>query len=373
MDTKHTLRWTLVFGIALVGLIVLLTSLQVEGRALVEPAGLTPQSSFLFRFDPTSQTFYTYPLPMGSMPYGVAVTGTNPTHVWVAEYGRDRIGHLIYTNTNNVEWIEYPVTSTANSGPFRLALDGNLVWFTERGASRIGRLDAATGEMVEFYGNGLSLNSGLADIAISPDGWVWAAGQFSNRLVRLVVTSTTDYAFYEYTHSKLIGPFALAIELRIPPSYEVWFTEPNNQVDKIGKLDPALDVNPFLFPQGFYLDSTPYEAAFTPGYMWFSDPGHNSIDQIEIGTYTIVNAYGPITRPMGLAKQSSNVFWTTLQNEQGGLARFVYTSTSSTRFDSFTLPTTGLRPTGISVALDGGVWFAAFAPIRVYLPTVLRN
>jgi len=364
-----------VLSIAVVTLAVLLLGLGADARALVDSVtvsqGPEPQSSFLFRFDPASQTFYTYSLPTGGLPYCVAVTGTNPTHVWVAEYGRDRIGHLIYTDTNDIAWIEYPVTLTMNSGPFRLALAGDFVWFTERGANRIGRLDAVTGEIAEFYGNGLSPNSGLADIAVSPDGWVWAAGQSSNRLIRLVVTSTTDYAFREYTHTLLVGPFALAIGLGIPSSYEVWFTEPNN--NRVGRFDPAQDVNPFLFPQGFYADSEPYEAAFTPGHMWFSDPGHNSIDQVEIGTYTIFNAYGPITRPMGLAKQSSNVFWMTLQNEQGGLARFVYTSTVSTRFDSFALPTPGLRPTGISVAQDGGVWFAAFAPVRVYLPVVLRN
>src|SRR3972149_3064404 len=296
MDTKYTLRWVLVVGIALVGLLAFWTGLRVEERTLAAPASPTPQSSFLFRFDPASQAFYTYPLPMGSTPYGVAVTGTDPTHVWVAEYGRDRIGHLVYTDTNHVAWIEYPVTSTANSGPFRLALDGNSVWFTERGANRIGRLDGAAGEIVEFYDNGLAPNSGLADIAVSPDGWVWAAGQTSNRLVRLVVTPTVDYAFHEYTHTLLTGPFGLvvAVEPSTAPSYDVWFTSPASQFYKAGRLSPALEPNPFLFPQSFLTDSVLYEVVFTPGYVWFSDSGHNAIDQIVIGTYSIVNPYGSV-------------------------------------------------------------------------------
>jgi streptogramin lyase len=377
MKKKGLLKLMLTMGVTAFGLAALFMGLRSDKHALAGPIMMaqepTPQASFLFRFDPATQTFYTHPLPLGSLPHGVAVTGTSPTHVWVAEYGRGRIGHLIYTNTGDVAWLEYPVTSTSNSGPFRLTLDGNFVWFTERGANRIGRLDATTGEIVEFYGHGLSPSSGLADIRVSPDGWVWAAGQSSSRLVRLVVTSTFDYAFHEYTDALMMGPFALEIELGIPPSYDVWFTAPWNRVYKVGKLQPALEVNPFLFPQGFYADSIPYEAVFTPGYVWLSDLGRNSIDQIEIGTYTIVNLYGPVSHPAGLAKESSNVFWMTLQDDRGGLARFVYTSTVSTRFDSFALPIAGLRPTGIAVAPDSGIWFAAFALNKIYLPVVLKS
>jgi hypothetical protein len=51
----------------------------------------------------------------------------------------------------------------------------------------------------------------------------------------------------------------------------------------------------------------------------------------------------------------------------------VYTSPTSTRLDSYPLPTRGVFPTGIAVASDNGVWSAAYVPARVYVPTILRN
>ncbi len=362
--------WAIVLIVTAASLTLLLAGLQTFELALAEPNGsasstTAPQSSYLFRFDPAAQTFYTLTLPMGSIPYGVAVTGTNPTHVWVAEFGRNRIGHLIYTNTNDVRWIEYPVTSTVNSGPFRITVHGNFAWFTERGANRIGRVNVATGQIDEFFGSGLSANSGLADIEVAPNGWVWAAGQASNRLVRLVVAPTV--AFQEYTHPLLVGPFGLAVE----SSNSIWFTSPDDH--KIGRLTPS--DGSVLQPFGFPPDSRPYAIAVTPAndFVWFSDIQRNGIGQVQIGTLTNLNYYTPTMRPADLANESSNRFWFTQQDEQGAVGRLIYTSTVSTRFDSYPLPTPGLRPTGIAVASDKGVWFAAFAPARIFLPAVLKN
>jgi streptogramin lyase len=374
METRRYVRFVLATGMAVITLTVLLSGLKQGQSAFADPTLARPSqaaySSFVFRFDPAGQTFYTYTLPAGSAVYNIGVTGTNPTHIWLADLSRNVIGHLVYTDANHVAWNEYPVTSTVDSGPFRLTLDGDFVWFTEQRANRIGRLDTTTGEIVEFYGHGLSTGSGLADVRVSPDGLVWVTGLASNQLIQLTVTSTLDYAFHEYTHTLMSKPFALAIEPDIPPGYNVWFTAPSGGY-KVGRYTPGLDE--FMFPQGFPSNSAPAEAVFGPGTMWFSDPGRNRIAQIEIGTFTIANLYGPITRPLGLAKESYNVLWTTLQNEQGGLARFVYTSPVSTRFDVFALPTAGLRPTGVAVAANTGVWLAAFRPSVVYLPIVTRN
>jgi streptogramin lyase len=82
-----------------------------------------------------------------------------------------------------------------------------------------------------------------------------------------------------------------------------------------------------------------------------------------------------VNRPAGSAADptAANVLWMTLQNELGGLARFVYTSEQQTRFDSYALPISGLRPTGIAVAADRGVWFGAFMPFKIFLPVVLKT
>jgi len=367
-------RWTLALGIAAACIAALISGWATDDLASArrpESTSVTPpvQSSFLYRFDPTSPTFFTFPLTLGSVPYGVAVTGTNPTHVWVAEYGLNQIGHLAYTNTGSFSYITYPVTSTVNSGPYRLAVQGNSVWFTERGANRIGRLDVTSGVIDEFS-SGLSPNSGLADIRVAPNGWVWASGQSSSRLIRLVVTSTADYEVREYPpHPTMVGIFGLSV----PASEYVWYASPGAGV--IGRLDVVNNVVndvSFFFPQP---RGTPYEIVTTGSFAWFTDPQRDRLGQFDAQTLGNLVLYTSTStmKPAGLAVEASNVLWFTQQDEHGAVGRFVYTTTTSTRFDSFALPIAGLRPTGIAVAVDKSVWFAAFVPVRVFLPAVLKE
>jgi streptogramin lyase len=378
MKTKYLLRWGLTLSIAAISLGALLVGLQRDGRALAERNSVAlstpaPQSSFLYRFDSASQTFFTLTLPTGSTPYGVAVTGTNPTHVWVPEYGVNQIGHLIYTDTDDYEWITYSVTSTANSGPFRITINGNDVWFTERGANRVGRLDATTGEITEFYGHGLSPNPGLADIRVAPIGWVWVAAQSSNHLMRLVVTPTTGYDFREYSdlspNLSMTGISGVAVQ----SNEHIWYASPNaHQVGRLEVVQGRVIADSSAFPS----DGLPTGIVVSSQYAWYSDWQRNSIGQVEIGTFAIGVEYTPTSRPAELAVESPDApvrLWYAQQDEQGAVGRFTYTSTVSTSFDSFPLPTQGLRPTGIAVAADKGVWLTAFMPVRVFLPVVLKN
>ncbi len=384
MKIKHLLRWVLTLSVAAVGLTLLLVGLQ-DSRALAErnsaaPSTAAPQSSFLYRFDSASQTFFTLTLPTGSTPYGVAVTGTNPTHVWVPEYGKNQIGHLVYTDaTHYSDWKEYPVTTTANSRPFRIAVNGNDVWFTEQGANRVGRLDATTGEITEFYSHGLTSNAGLADLGPAPDGSVWMTGQWSNRLIRLVVTSTQDFAVREYNKNALngrpipTGPFGISVgpDLDFPTTYVVWFTAPTSHT--LARLTPG-PYGEYTEPDSFSSTNTPYDILLVPtsGYVWYSDVQGNRLGQMSYRTLSNL-VYFPITRPAQLASESPDVLWFTQQDGQGAVGRMVYTSAVDYRSDSYPLPTSGLQPTGIAVAGDKGVWFVAFAPYRVFLPVVTRN
>jgi streptogramin lyase len=336
-------------------------------KSTLLPQTVEPGASFLFRFDATSQTFLTIPLPSGSNPVGVAVTGTNPTHVWVAEYGLNQIGHLVFTDTSDYELIEYAITSTTNSGPYRVTIDRNYVWFTERGVNRVGRLNAATGYLDEFYGQGLSPNAGLADIQIAPDGAIWLAGQQANQLIRLTVDSPSSYSFQPFTNSLLIGPFDLAIE----DADSIWFTAP--AAHRIGRLIPSLSfiVWPLLFPPNDFKE--PYEIVFRNGSSWTADRAYNRISRISMDTLTLPDFYEPLNRPAGIAVRNSNVFWITQQSDPGAVARLVFTSVSSYTLESFALPTSGLLPTGVDIAAANEIWLAAYKPYQVYLPIILKN
>ena len=368
-------RSTIAIGLAAMALIV--TALLV-GQSRVEAGQLNANSagvrSYLYRFDPAAQTFFTIPLSTGAMPSGVAVTGTNPTHVWIAESGLDRITHVVFTDTSNYIQTSYPITSTAQSKPYRIAVAGNDVWFTERGANRVGRLNAVTGQLDEFYGQGLSPNAGLSDIKVAPDGTVWIGGQTAQRLIKLTVTSPSVFAFTEYTDTVRPGFVVAPSFLAVGSDNLVGMTMPEAPSYRMAVYEPGAQsfIWPSLPPTG--ATPTPYGIALTPGLIWYADPGRDRLGQIEIGTYPILNEFGPITDAVELTAESAQVLWLTQQSGQAAaIGRFVYTNTTSTRFDSFALPVPNLRLTGIAAIAGGGVWSVGNLTYQSFLPVVLNN
>ncbi|HEY4689885.1 MAG TPA: hypothetical protein VIK33_11265 [Anaerolineae bacterium] len=369
-NRKHARVALAVIGAGLVWVALLAAALpSLPARALASNSSpsVTPQTAFLYRFDPNTFSFFTRTLPLGSVPIDVAVTGTSPVHVWVTLFGSDKIGRLVFTSTAQTSWTEYAVTSTANSQPFQLALRGNEVWFTEQNANRVGRLNALTGQIDEFFGNGLSSDSGLAGIDIAPDGSIWLAGQKSNRLIRLVVTDTNDFAFQQYTLGSTTGPYAVAIE----SDNSIHFSAPAS--NSVGFLTPSLNqtvLAPGIPPNHYPTDIT-WDSAHEAS--WFSEPSGGRIGLFFKGTLGIPAQFGPITRPVGLSRFSGNTLWVTQQDAIGQLARMVYTYPATVNFTSYPLPTRGLFPTGVALAGDGSVWLAAYAPERSYVPAVMRN
>lgn len=371
--------WTA--GLALVILISVwistVTVLHAEVSGPGSSGGTAPYASFLFLFDPVTSAFITIPLSSGALPTGVAVTGTHPTHVWVTESGLNRIAQVVFTDTTSYTLAaEYPIAWPTNSRPFLITVDESEVWFTERDANRVGRLNAATGQIDEFSGHGLPANAGLADLNVAPDGSLWVAGQYAKRLYRLVITSTltNDYAFQEYltgvTISSTVGPLGIdIIPGNSPLSYQVAFASPEG--NRIGLLTPgsrqtliAGTIRPGYAPTDIV-----YDAAHQA--LWFSEPGGNALGLSFQSTLGNIPAQtDPVTRPTSLSRVAGDTLWMTQQDAVGQIARMVYTPPGQYDFTSFPLPQSGLMPTGIALAEDGQIWTVAYAPTRVYLPLI---
>jgi streptogramin lyase len=371
-DRHNSPQWLLVLIISSIGVMVVLTNLRASAAepssGPQRPTG--SETDFLYRFDPTAQTFVTISLSAGAMPVDVVVTGTLPTHVWFTEFGGNQIGHVIFTNTSDYRLVEYPIAFPTNSGPYRLTVAGTDGWFTERYANRVGRLDATTGRIDEFADNGLSPNSGLSDIKVASNGWVWIGGQWSKRLVRLIVTSPLVYAFTEITDTQRPGFVIAPDRFAIDDFQAIWLTVPDAPTSnqRLGFYTPQDGIFDWasLLPS-----SQPQSVVSIPGEIWFSDEQRNVLSRVQLGTFTIVDSRGPIERPTSLAVESPQVFWITQHTLQGAIGRLVTTPPVS--IDSYPLPTGGLLPTSIAVAADNRVWLTAYRPHPVYLPVITRN
>ncbi len=380
IDQVHAKRGVLAVGLAIavtaVLSAILTTSRQVEAYTGDAASSTIMKVSYLYRFDPATQGFFTVTLTADTQPVGVAVTGTNPTHVWFTEYGADRIGHVVFTDTMNYTLVEHLVPP--GSKPYLITLAGDQVWFTERGTDRVGRINALTGQLDEFFGHGLPAEAGLADLNVAPDGSLWLAGEAAKHLYRLVVTSTVDYAFDEYptnppTTFGPAGPYGIDVVVINPPdSYQIAFASPTS--NSIGLLTPgsrevllAASIAP-----GFAPTDIVYEAA--NDQVWFSEPGGNYLGQSFKSTLGGIPRQIPAgARPTFLSRKQGNTLWMSQQDPVGQLMRFVYTGTTDYAFTSYPLPVTGLQPNAVAVSDDQAVWTVAYRPARLFLPVVVKN
>lgn len=370
-------RLTLLAGAVLFSLTIVGHSASYLVQA--EPGAAAPTvtnlTSVLYRFDPTAQTFFTIPLPNGANPLGVAVTGTLPTLVWFSEPDLNRMGNVVFTSTTDYVFTE--TNLSAGRQPYLITVDGQSVWFTERAANRIGRLNALTGQLDEFSGHGLPADAGLADIAVAPDGSVWVAGQSAKRIYRLVITSTIDYAFQAYltgtSADRATDPYGLDIMPGIAPnSYQIAFAAPIS--NSIGLLTPGPQPQVMIssgIPRGYAPTDIIYDQARDS--LWFSNPGGGAIGLSFKGTLGVAPVQlTPIARPVFLSRMSGNTVWMSQQDGLGQLAKLVYVGTGNYAFTSYPLPLAGARPQGVALADDGAVWVAATGTLRVFLPVILR-
>ncbi|MBI5565954.1 MAG: hypothetical protein HY870_13750 [Chloroflexi bacterium] len=329
-------------------------------------------TNVIYRFDPNTQTFITFSLPAGSWPTDIEVLGSNPTQVWVADNGRGQLTRLVFTSTLDYQLTHFPVTATADNRPYRLALNSGRVWFTAPNTNRVGRLEPGSGQVDEFFGNGLPTNAGLTDIKVALNGRVWVGAETAQRLLRLTVTSTVVYAFNSYTDtirpSFVVAPRAIALD----GNDSVLMTVPTAPTPTLRLALFAPSIGLFQWPI-LQANSFPLDVVAVSGEVWFSDRARNELVQIELGTLANLTPHGPITRPTSLATESASAFWSILQTSPAAIGRLSYAGLPPTdTITSFNLPDAQFSASAIAVAADGGVWVSAYRG-SLYLPLIRKS
>jgi virginiamycin B lyase len=339
---------------------------SVTGRA----SAVTDQV-YVFRFDPVVKGFETFTIPTtGAAPYDVEVVpGTGNVNVWFTESGADRVGRLVYTNTTDYVFQEYQVSG--GSKPLNLAVDGDYVWFTAYQGGWIGRLAVASGNIVTFPVP--TVNSRPADIDVAPNGSVWFTEMAADKIGRLVVTTTSDYAVKEYPVTGTgtgVGVYGIAVQ----SNEYVWVCETGTGIARRLKVADGS----YVWTAGLGSDGYPYALVMDHGrnYLWLTERNDNQISQIELGTLYIANSFD-ITptfnaRPTGLTMLGSDQFWFSAKGS-GQIGRMAYTSSVEYNFEVFTLPVSGLWAMDIVADQDGYLWTVAYAPERVFLPVAVKN
>lgn len=322
-------------------------------------------TGYVYLFDSENEEFiFTFTLPMlDANPRDVdVVTQGSVQEVWFTEPGADRIGRLVYTDTEHTSYQAYDVGPGCS--PLNLEVDGQWVWFTAPGCDQIGRLSRQTQSTDTF--DITPAGTYPADLAIAGDGSVWFTQMQADQLAHLVVTSTVDYQLTTYQDDLLDGgrPYGIALAQQ-----GVYIAQTMN--DKVSKYTPATGLWLNVSLPGMDNLENPYKLTVgNEGAVWGTEMSGNRVTRFTYGTFAVLASYDlePAgSSPMALAAGAADRLWFT----QWGAGQIGRLATKAETLSYYPLPMDRLAPSGVVVE-DQNVWVVATKPYVVYLPLIVR-
>jgi virginiamycin B lyase len=238
---------------------------------------------------------------------------------------------------------------TAMSTPFDITsgADGNL-WFTERGANKIGRINTSgvvTGEFTVPTANSFPVG-----ITEGPNGNVWFVEQNGNKVGEITPSGTiTEFA--------IPTAGSMPRDITTGPDGNLWFTE--SATNKIGRITPNGVITEFAVPTA---NSAPRDITTGPdGDLWFTEQNSNKIGRITTngvvtGEFTIPT---PNSTPRGIVTGPNGNLWFTERNGQK-----IGEITPAGVITEFALPTAS-GPFDIASGSDGNLYFTEEAGNKI--------
>jgi virginiamycin B lyase len=224
--------------------------------------------------------------------------------------------------------------------------DGNM-WFTERGANKIGRISGTSpGTIDEFAVATGGLQPDI--IVVGPDGALWYTELGSNSVGRMPPGNPAGVV--RFTGLGIIQARGIAVG----PDGNLWIADAGGaQVIRISPAGTAVG-SPIALPMGFNARGI---TLGPDGNMWvgnFSSPG--SVARITTGATPAVDPVGGFPVPAGtpidvIGGSDGNVWYA----GQGTTIGKIAPDGTATAFTS-----KGVDPFGVTLGPDGAVWFAEF-------------
>ena len=238
-------------------------------------------------------------------------------------------------------------TPTGASGPSSLALgpDGNL-WFAESFANKIGRI-TPSGVITEFPIP--TANSFPAGIAAGVDGNLWFTEADGNKIGRITPAgAVTEFALH--TVGALPGPIVLGGDGAL------WFAEA--QYNNLAWISPFGDL------AEYHLNATSSQAggilAVAAGSdlsIWFAENNANRVGRVnQSGQFTEFNLPTADVQPAGIALGPDGNFWFT-ESQSNGNAR-IGRITPGGAVTEYPITTAQSSAVAIVAGPDGALWFS---------------
>ncbi|MBV9647485.1 MAG: hypothetical protein JO043_08485, partial [Candidatus Eremiobacteraeota bacterium] len=186
------------------------------------------------------------------------------------------------------------------------------------------------------------------DPALAPDGMVWYADQATSHVGRLDPASgaVVDVA----TPTPNAGPHGITVA----PDGMVWFTE--NSAGRIGRLDPAhMTIREFTLPPEI---RDPHTLLVIDGKVWFDAQGSNYYGVLDpaAGHADVHKIDIDHALPYGMALAPDRSLWIALF----GTNRLGRVTLATQTMREFSLPNAGARPRRITIDSHGAVWYTDY-------------
>jgi streptogramin lyase len=297
-----------------------------------------------------------YPLPQANAaPRNIVAE--SPGRLWFTLPGINAVGSLVVTDSIDFEFTIYTIP-TSNSDPHDLVLDtsNEAVWFTQRAADKIARLDMVTGQINEYS---FPTGSNPTGIDRASDGLIWVTLPGTNKIASFNPVGNT---INEVTYATAGAQFT---DVAISSNGLVWAAAPG--LNRLVAYNPSngtlVDVR--IGELGSSTTYTPHAMVMQGSTPWVSIPEKNWLGRYSPGTLKLwlwYATYPAASGPTALAHRSvgtSQEFWY-VQPSANHAGRMVINNQGDVTSQSiFSLPTANSLPEGIAVASNGHAWVAA--------------
>ncbi|MDP9385653.1 MAG: hypothetical protein M3P50_10575, partial [Actinomycetota bacterium] len=238
--------------------------------------------------------------------------------------------------------------------------DGAL-WFTERGAGRIGRL-SVDGELREF---GLPRPGSRPRMITAGNGAIYYTDPLAGQIGRLELDGRVKESTVQNCPRSACG-LRLPDDLTVAPDGQVWFSvdtlfatgaAPEDSFHDVCSLDPRLEagqctkIDSVFIPSGH---ATAGPIVGPDGAMWFTNKWLDIVGRIPASGPREVRKFplGSESDPEEIVAGPDGALWFTEPNR----SRISRITTAGARTRYF-LPRADSRPTSITAGPDGAVWF----------------
>ena len=279
-----------------------------------------------------AQTITEFTVPTANSQPG-GITAGPDGNIWFTELGASKIGRITPAGTIT----EFPIAASSNPEFIAVGSDGNM-WFPEITANKIGRI-TPTGDFVDFPI--LTPAASLLGIAAGSDGNLWFVLAQASKIGRITTAGVV-------TEFPVLSPGVL-LQIASGPDGNLWFT--NFTGGKIGRITTSGVVTefPILIPGG-----QPQGITGGPdGNVWFTDTGTNQIGRITpTGAITEFPIPSADANLLGITTGPDGNLWFA-EDDTNKIGRI----TPSGVVTEFPVPTAGAAPIVLAAGPDGNVWF----------------